>query len=59
MKLIQNKSTLSVNVMKYLTDRRDGRPLQQVRTVNLPEKRFEPEIDIKTAREKLSLPLVA
>ena len=52
-------SRLQFDVLKYLTDRRDGRPVQQVRLANPEGEKFQLEIaDVTTARDKLIAALI-
>jgi hypothetical protein len=46
-------SRLQFDVLKYLTDRRDGRPVQQVRIANPEGEKFKLEVDVTSARDKL------
>jgi hypothetical protein len=44
---------LRFDVQKYLTDRRDGRPVQQVRVASPDSDKLKVEVDLVSAREKL------
>jgi len=51
--LAANDMRLHFDVLKYLTDRRDGRPIQQVRVANPEGEKFQVTVDLTIAKSKL------
>ena len=49
---------LRFDVEKYLWDRAEGRPVQQVRLANPEGEKFQLEIDVTSARDKLIAQLI-
>ena len=50
---------LRFDVLKYLTDRRDGKPIQQIRMGNAEGEKLKVEVDVTSARDKLIGKLVS